>query len=68
MVLRFFTDGEEVKMVNLPTTNAESAWGLTVPTDARFGYLPRHFLEWMIVVSDFFCISRRKWHGVNNAL
>ena len=25
---RFFTDGEKVKMVNLPTTNAESAWGV----------------------------------------
>jgi len=25
---RFFTDGEKVKMVNLPTTNAESKWGV----------------------------------------
>jgi transcriptional regulator with XRE-family HTH domain len=25
---RFFTDGERVKMVKLPTTNAESAWGV----------------------------------------
>ena len=25
---RFFTDGEEVKMVNLPMTSAESAWGV----------------------------------------
>jgi hypothetical protein len=25
---RFFTDGEGVKMVKLPTTNVESAWGV----------------------------------------
>jgi transcriptional regulator with XRE-family HTH domain len=25
---RLFTDGEKVKMVKLPTTNAESAWGV----------------------------------------
>jgi transcriptional regulator with XRE-family HTH domain len=25
---RFFTDGEKVKMMKLPTTNAESAWGV----------------------------------------
>ena len=25
---RFFTDGEKVKMVNLPTTNADSKWGV----------------------------------------
>ena len=27
-VYRFFTDGEKVKMVNLPMTNADSAWGV----------------------------------------
>jgi transcriptional regulator with XRE-family HTH domain len=61
----FFTDGEKVKMLEVPTIKTASAWGVDGAHRREIVSLPKPYLEWMIAIRDFFSISRRKWHAAN---